>query len=98
MSQTAEAADRTEALLQELIAECGAIIRTQLRPAIDAASEPHHKWNYAEAAVGLVKIAARAGEAVARLRGGSGAQSQHRIIVERLAPEKAKKGKGGGGR
>lgn len=92
MSQTVESADRTEALLQDLIAECGEIIRAQLRPAIDAASEAHHKWNYAEAAVGLVKIAARAGEAVALLRGGGGAQTQHRIIVERVSGEGGGKG------
>jgi hypothetical protein len=84
--------DRTEALLQDLIAECGEIIRTQLRPALEAAHEPSDKWNYAVTVASLVKIGARAGEAVACLRGGASVQTQHRIIVERVAAE------GGGGK
>jgi hypothetical protein len=85
MTRNSQGPDHTEALLQGLIAECGEMIRGQLRPAMDAAEAHYEKCAYAEAAVSLVKIAARAGEAVARLRGGPGAQTQHRIIVERLS-------------
>lgn len=74
-----------EILLQGLIAECGEIIRLQLRPAIAASTNHHHVYSYTEAAVSLVKIAARAGETVARLRGGGSAETRHRITVERLA-------------
>jgi len=73
----------TEALLHGLIVECGDIIRSQLRPGLEAENDPDTQWGYARAVSDLVKIAALAGEAVARLR-GHGGETTHRIIVQRL--------------
>ena len=77
----------TEDLLHGLIAECADMIRTQLRPGMDANPDPDSKWGYANAVSNLVKIAAQAGDTVARLRGHR-AETRHRIIVQRLAEER----------
>ncbi|MBV9549711.1 MAG: hypothetical protein JO256_08585 [Alphaproteobacteria bacterium] len=76
--------DPTEALLRSMVAECGEIIRLQLRPGMEADADHGLKWGYAKAICDTVKIPARAGEALARLHGS--AETRHRIIVER-APE-----------
>ena len=77
----------TEDLLHGLIAECADMIRTQLRPGMEADPDPDSKWGYANAVSNLVKIAAQAGDTVARLRGHR-AETRHRIIVQRLAEER----------
>lgn len=76
--------DPTEELLRALIAECSAMIREQVRPAFDATAERHEKCGYAAAAVSLVKIAARVGDTVARLRGEAAPELRQRITVERI--------------
>jgi len=76
--------ETTEDLLHGLIAECADMIRTQLRPGMDADADPDSKWGYANAVSNVVKIAAQAGDTVARLRGHR-AETRHRIIVQRLA-------------
>ncbi|MBV9550594.1 MAG: hypothetical protein JO256_13080 [Alphaproteobacteria bacterium] len=83
MNDRMEETRRTEILLQDLMAECGEIIRTQLRPAMRAAQDHHQSTAYTASVVALVRIAARAGEAVARLR-GTAPQSRHHITVERV--------------
>jgi len=87
-----EADHQTEALLQGLIAECGEIIRSQIRPAMAAAESHHQTSAYADAVVALVRISARAGETVARLRGGGGSETRHRITVERVSQGEGGKG------
>lgn len=77
----------TEELLHGLIAECTDMIRTQLRPGMDAEADPDAKWGYANAVSNLVKIAAQAGDTVARLRGHR-AETRHRIIVQRLEEQR----------
>ena len=80
MAQDTNDPETTEELLRALIAECGAMVRTQLRPGMEADADPGIKWGYAKAVGDLVKIAAQAGEAVARLRSGV---TRHHIIVQR---------------
>jgi hypothetical protein len=80
-------AQTTEDLLHGLIAECADMIRTQLRPGMEADAAADSKWGYARAVCDLVKIAAQAGDTVARLRGHR-AETRHRIIVQRLAEER----------
>lgn len=77
----------TEDLLHGLIAECADMIRTQLRPGMDADGDPDSKYTYARAVCDLVKIAAQAGDTVARLRGHR-AETRHRIIVQRLEEQR----------
>jgi hypothetical protein len=77
----------TEDLLHDLIVECADMIRTQLRPGMDAEAAADSKWGYANAVSNLVKIAAQAGDTVARLRGHR-AETRHRIVVQRLAEER----------
>ena len=77
----------TEDLLHGLIAECADMIRTQLRPGMEADAAAGSKWGYARAVCDLVKIAAQAGDTVAHLRGHR-AETRHRIIVQRLLEER----------
>ena len=91
MTQQPSEAEPTESLLRGLIAECGEMVRTQLRPGMEADDDAGIKWGYAKAVSDLVKIAAQAGEAVARLRGGGG-ETRHRVIVQRLSGEGAGEG------
>jgi hypothetical protein len=80
-------------LLHGLIAECADMIRTQLRPGMDADTAADRKWGYANAVSNLVKIASQAGDTVARLRGHR-AETRHRIIVQRLAEQQKGWGRG----
>ena len=87
MSEPHDYPQTTEDLLHGLIAECGDIIRAQLRPGMAGDDERDGKWGYARTIGDLVKIAAQAGDTVARLRGHR-AETRHRIIVQRLAEER----------
>lgn len=76
--------DITEDLLQGLIAECGEMIRAQVRPAFDAVAEAHHKSMMVRSAVDLVQTGAKVAEAIARLRGQAEPELRQRITVERI--------------
>lgn len=76
--------DETEALLQGLIAECRQIIREVVVPAARDARDDDEKRRYLDTAIDLVRIGATVGEAAARLRTGTTAQTHHRITVERI--------------
>jgi hypothetical protein len=104
-SNNAEAAageaDTTEALLRGLIAECGAMIREQLRPAIDSQDDIYRKGHLVADAVRLMQTGGALAEAIARLRGQPAPEQRQRITVERIvsgAPVPAlSTGKGVGG-
>jgi len=87
--------DVTEALLQGLIAECGAMIRDQLRPALDANDKVHEKSSLVQDAVALMKTGARVAEAIARLRGQPAPELRQRITVERVQSLSTGEGEGG---
>jgi len=83
--------DQTEALLQGLIAECHAMIRDQVRPAVDADEKAIDKLYMFRAAMELAKTGARIAETIGHLRGGQPApEMRQRITVERIQtlPEK----------
>lgn len=71
----------TEAMLEGLIAECHAMIRDVIRPAIRDA-DPEDARAFLASACGLMESAGRLGDAVGRLRGGG--QVRQRITVERV--------------
>lgn len=87
--------DITEELLHGLIAECGAMIREQVRPAFDSFEEPHRKSEMVRAAVELVQTGAKVGEAIARLRGQAAPELRQRITVERIQRLSTLQGEGG---
>jgi hypothetical protein len=87
--------ETTETLLQGLIAECGAMIREQFRPAIDATDDRYEKCGYANTAINLVKIATKVGDTVARLRGQAEPELRQRITVERIQRLSTNPGEGG---
>jgi hypothetical protein len=58
----------TEDLLRGLIAECGLIIREQLRPALDAEEETFRKSSLVGDAVRLMQTGGSLAQTVTRLR------------------------------
>lgn len=87
MTQDILPPEDTEELLRGLIAECADMVRTQLRPGMQAVDAPDIKWGYARTIGDLVKIAAQAGDTVSRLRGRC-LETRHRVIVQRLLEER----------
>ena len=83
-SPTVLASDPTEAQLQALIAECHQIIRDVVVPSAHATDDDDERRRYIDSAVQLVRIAASAGDTVARLRGGTTQETRQRIVVERI--------------
>jgi hypothetical protein len=75
--------ETTEALLRGLIAECGAMIREQLRPAIDSQDDIYRKGHLVADAVRLMETGGALAEAIARLRGQPAPEQRQRITVER---------------
>ena len=76
--------DETEILLRGLIAECGAMIREQLRPAMDAQGDPLKKGYLVADAVHLMTTSGVLADAIARLRGQPAPELRQRITVERV--------------
>ena len=74
----------TEDLLRGLIAECGAMIREQIRPAIDNEEDVYRKGRLVGDVVRLVDISAKLAESIARLRGHPAPEQRQRITVERV--------------
>ena len=74
----------TEALLRGLIAECGAMIREQIRPAIDDQDDIYKKGHLVGDAVRLMQTCGGLAEAIARLRGNPAPEQRQRITVERI--------------
>ena len=84
MKRAPDQADDTEALLRGLIAECGAMIREQLRPAIDSQDDIYHKGHLVADAVRLMQTGGTLAKAIARLRGQPAPEQRQRITVERV--------------
>ena len=84
MTRDAKKPDDTESLLRGLIAECGAMIREQLRPAMDAQDDPLRKGYLVQDAVHLMQTSGALAEAIARLRGQPAPELRQRITVERV--------------
>ncbi|MBV9550016.1 MAG: hypothetical protein JO256_10135 [Alphaproteobacteria bacterium] len=84
MTPDANEAETTETLLRGLIAECGAMIRDQLRPAMDAHDDAKDKSYVVADAVRLMKAGGGLDEAIARLRGHPAPEQRQRITVERV--------------
>lgn len=84
MTQDQTPPDATEALLRGLIAECGAMIREQLRPAMDGQDDPHSKGYLVSDAVRLMGASGALADAIARLRGQPAPEQRQRITVERI--------------
>ena len=84
MVRTPNPTDQTEDLLRGLIAQCGAMIRDQLRPAMDGQDDPHHKGMLVSDAVRLMQVGGGLADAIARLRGQPAPEQRQRITVERL--------------
>ena len=89
--------EKTETLLQGLIAECGAMIREQVRPAFDEArDDPDRRDAMIIAAVDLVKAGAVVADSIGHLRGGQQApELRQRIAVERIQSLSTPRGEGG---
>jgi hypothetical protein len=86
------AADQTETLLQGLIAECHAVIRDVVLPAVHEPGDHHSQRYYINSITDLVDSATKLSDAIGRLRGGVPTPEVHqRITVERVqklaAPE-----------
>jgi hypothetical protein len=84
MSQPPNETEATEALLRGLIAECGAMIREQIRPAMDGQDDPIRKGYLVRDAVRLMETGGTLAEAIARLRGQPAPEQRQRITVERV--------------
>ena len=84
MLRAANQTDETEALLCGLIAECGVMIREQLRPAIDVQDDVYLKGHLVGNAVRLMETGGHLADAVARLRGQPAPEQRQRITVERV--------------
>jgi len=76
--------EETETLLRGLIAECGAIIREQIRPAITSEEDVYRKGHLVSDAVRLMQTGGTLAEAIARLRGNPAPEQRQRITVERV--------------
>jgi len=76
--------DETETLLRGLIAECGAIIREQLRPAFDDQDDVYLKGQLVSNAVRLMQTGGSLAESIGRLRGNPAPEQRQRITVERV--------------
>ena len=76
--------EEAETLLRGLIAECGAMIREQIRPAIDNEEDVYRKGHLVGDVVRLVDISAKLAESIARLRGHPAPEQRQRITVERV--------------
>ena len=76
--------DDTETLLRGLIAECGVMIREQIRPAIDHEDDIYKKGHLVGDAVKLMQTGGGLAEAIARLRGNPAPEQRQRITVERV--------------
>jgi len=75
----------TEALLDSLIEECRHLVREVALPSMCAATDSLDRMRFMETAVSLVKAGAEVGNTVARLRSGAaGAETRHRVLVERV--------------
>jgi hypothetical protein len=101
MARATNHTEETEALLRGLIAECGAMIREQIRPAINDQDDVYMKGHLVSVAVRLMQTGGGLAEAIARLRGNPAPEQRQRITVERVitsAPVPAlSNGKGEGG-
>jgi hypothetical protein len=90
------AEDPTEALLLDLIGECRAMLREQVRPSFDTAEDIHDRRESVSAAISLAKTGAKLSDAIARLRGGHPApELRQRITVEKIQ-RLSNAGEGGG--
>ena len=79
------AEDAAESLLRDLIGECHAMIREQVRPSYDACEDPYRRGSYVHSAIGLAETAAKLSDAISRLRGGEPSpELRQRITVERV--------------
>jgi hypothetical protein len=76
--------EEAEALLCGLIAECGAMIREQIRPAITSEEDVYRKGHLVSDAVRLMQTGGGLAEAIAHLRGYPAPEQRQRITVERL--------------
>jgi hypothetical protein len=78
--------DHTETLLQGLIADCRAIIRDHLLPAL-ATTEPHLRGGAINSVTNLMDSAVKLSDAVTRVRGVVPVpEMRQRITVERIEP------------
>jgi hypothetical protein len=84
MPRTTNHTEDTEALLRGLIAECGAMIREQIRPAINDEQDIYKKGHLVGDAVKLMTTGGGLAEAIARLRGNPAPELRQRITVERV--------------
>jgi hypothetical protein len=87
--------DQTEILLQELIADCRAVIRDVVLPYAHATRDDGERRRYIESAMGLMKIATSVADSIGRLRGGQASEQRQRIIVERVQTLSHSQGEGG---
>lgn len=77
-------AEDTETLLRGLIAECGLMIREQIRPAITAEEDVYKKSHMVSDVVRLMQTGGTLAESIARLRGNPAPEQRQRITVERV--------------
>jgi hypothetical protein len=87
--------DPTERLLQDLIAECHAMLQEQVRPSFDTGEDLHDRSACVTAAIGLAETGAKLADAIARLRGGQAPELRQRITVERIQRLSDTRGEGG---
>ncbi len=83
-NRTPNHSEDTETLLRGLIAECGAMIREQLRPAMDGQADPRAKGHLVQDVVLLMTTSGSLAEAIARLHGQPAPELRQRITVERV--------------
>ncbi|MBV9548151.1 MAG: hypothetical protein JO256_00580 [Alphaproteobacteria bacterium] len=84
--------DTAQVILQQIMAECGNIIRDQLRPAIEAADDRYGVSSLLGDVVSAAKTAAHLADAVGRLRGNLPApEMRQRIVVERVEQAREEK-------
>jgi hypothetical protein len=84
MVRTTKEADETETLLRGMIAECGIMIRDQLRPAMDDQEDVYLKGHLVTNAVRLMQTGGSLAESIGRLRGNPAPEQRQRITVERV--------------
>lgn len=89
-------ADPTEALMQDLIAECQAVIREAVLPGMRDATDHLHRRFYIHSITEIMDRAVNLSDAIGRLRGTAPVpELRQKITVERIQRLSAPEGEGG---
>jgi hypothetical protein len=88
--------DPTEALMQDLIAECQAVIREAVLPGMRDATDHHHRRFYIHSIKEIMDRAVNLSDAIGRLRGTAPVpELRQKITVERIQRLSPPQGEGG---